>query len=97
MPADLEPGAALDGQGVGPVLQDADQGGPDGAAAEHGDADDAFGGGRRGHPVTLPPAPEPGTGDQTSRRTRSSKVSRRTTTRASPSATKTTAGRGTLL
>ena len=38
-----------------------------------------------------------GAADQPSRRTRSSLVSRRTTTRASPSATKTTAGRGTLL
>ncbi len=35
--------------------------------------------------------------DQPSKRTRSSKVSRRTATLASPLATKTTAGRGTLL
>lgn len=36
-------------------------------------------------------------GDQVSRRIRSSKDSRRTTTRAPPSETNTTAGRGTLL
>ena len=37
------------------------------------------------------------TAGQTSRRSRSSRVSRRTTVRAAPSATKTTSGRGTLL
>ena len=54
-------------------------------------------------PATCPPpagdggsARTPG-GPQASRLVRSSRVSRRTTTRAAPSATKTTAGRGTLL
>jgi hypothetical protein len=97
---DLQPGPALDGQRLGPVLEDPDQGRSHVPASEHGDAHHAVGRGGRGHQVTLPPG-RPGTRrppvDQTSSRTRSSKVSRRTTVRASPSATKTTAGRGTLL
>ncbi len=50
-----------------------------------------------GVPVLPRRAVGPGRRGQTSKRTRSSRVSRRTTVRASPSATKTTAGRGTLL
>ena len=100
---DLEPGPGLHGQGVGPVLEDAHQGAPDVAAAEDGDTQVRSAGGAEvtrsryrlgdatvaGRPTTV--------AAQTSRRTRSSSVSRRTTARAVPPATKSTAGRGTLL
>ena len=44
-PAELEAGAALDGDGVGAILEHADQRRPDVPATEHGDADRTFGGG----------------------------------------------------
>ena len=67
MPAIVEPGARLHGQGLGPVLQDAHQGGPDVAAAEDGDAHVTGGRGRRGHPVTLPPRDGVGDGPRAGR------------------------------
>ena len=104
---DLQPGTGLHDQGVGPFLQDAHQGTADVAAAEDGDTQGPLCLGRRGHPVTLPlrdsvsGTPEASrrgvAGAHASRRTRSSKVSRRTTVRAFPPATNSTAGRGTLL
>ncbi len=82
---DLDAGPGLDDGGV--AVEEADERGADVAAAQQPDPDDsaAVGDrlGRQGH--------------ASSRRSRSSTVSRRTTRRASPPATKTTAGRGTLL
>ncbi len=104
---DDQSGTGLHGQGVGPVLEDPHQGTADIAAAEDGDTQGPLCLGRRGHPVTLPlrdgASRTSGTFDRpvaaahASRRTRSSSVSRRTTVRAVPPATNSTAGRGTLL
>jgi hypothetical protein len=51
----LEAGAALDGQGVGTILDDADERRPYVPASEDGNSHNTFERGRRGHPVTLPP------------------------------------------
>src|SRR5688572_33188073 len=93
---DLDSRPALDGFAV--AFDQAHEGRTDVAAAEQPDphhpsaVSDLFCGGH-------PPTPGFGCGQRhsSSRRSRSSKVSRRTTGRASPPPTKTTAGRGTLL
>ena len=69
---------------------------PDRAAAEHRDADrSSVYPPRRLRELRL--LPSPGTHRATSRRKRSSSVSRRSSTRAAPSRTATTAGRGSRL